>query len=145
MRERQRFSIRKFGVGVGSVLIGLTIFATSGNVAAADEKQNNEGNFGSVASGKDTNGIRKPLQNATEKPIEDEKDTVEPTQRETENVKDTEEVVPEAEIPAEGETGLEEVVKEEPEAPVEAEKEPETSEPEESEAPVEGEKDTDNP
>ncbi|OAO25041.1 hypothetical protein AXY37_12915 [Mammaliicoccus lentus] len=80
MRERQRFSIRKFGVGVGSVLIGLTIFATSGNVAAADEKQNNEGNFGSVASGENTGDIRKPLQNATEKPIEDEKDTIESTQ-----------------------------------------------------------------
>ncbi|MCE5048612.1 YSIRK-type signal peptide-containing protein [Staphylococcus equorum] len=57
MRERQRFSIRKLGVGVGSVLIGLTIFATSGNVASADERQNKGDSFESVVSDKSVGEI----------------------------------------------------------------------------------------
>ncbi|MDN5662628.1 MAG: YSIRK-type signal peptide-containing protein, partial [Staphylococcus equorum] len=87
MRERQRFSIRKLGVGVGSVLIGLTIFATSGNVASADERQNKGDSFESVVSDKSVGEIGSPIQNDTEKPSEDEKGTIETAQQEIENVK----------------------------------------------------------
>ncbi|MGW7807943.1 YSIRK-type signal peptide-containing protein, partial [Staphylococcus xylosus] len=43
MIEKQRYSIRKLGVGVGSILIGLTIYSNA-NVASASEKNSN--NYG---------------------------------------------------------------------------------------------------
>ncbi|MBW0765433.1 YSIRK-type signal peptide-containing protein, partial [Mammaliicoccus fleurettii] len=109
MREKQRFSIRKLGMGVGSVLIGLTIFAASGGVADASVKQNNTVDVEAVGSDKPTTeDIVDPTQNTTETLSNEEQIKIEPTQSDTEkideqaiqelpkeDVKSTEEVKPE--------------------------------------------------
>ncbi|OEK79716.1 hypothetical protein AST03_07060, partial [Staphylococcus equorum] len=141
MRERQRFSIRKLGVGVGSVLIGLTIFATSGNVASADERQNKGDSFESVVSDKSVGEIGSPIQNDTEKPSEDEKGTIETAQQEIENVKaeNTSEVSQEkSELSNESK---EEVTQEEPVTPPEDEKDTEEVPEEDTKTSPEDEKD----
>ncbi|MCJ1765935.1 YSIRK-type signal peptide-containing protein, partial [Mammaliicoccus sciuri] len=48
MKNKQRYSIRKFTVGAGSVLIGLTIYAANDGVVNASEINNTDDFKGNI-------------------------------------------------------------------------------------------------